>query len=146
MIAHRLETRPNEPSVKFYRTIAVTFLIVAVGLFGLVILLTTKSATITILAKNDASVVNLTLTLTPNPTPGTSATIAGTVSSSVRSFSASFQPTGNQSVDAIAGGDVILYNTQNSAQTLVKTTRLLTPAGVQFRLKNTITIPANGQI
>ena len=145
MIAHRFETRPNEPSVKFYRTIAVTFLIIAVGLFGLVILLTTKNATITILAKNDASVVNIALTISPHPASDATATIAGTVSSSIQAFTATFQPTGTQTTDAVATGNVIIYNQQNTTQALVKTTRLLTPNGILFRLKNNITIPAGGQ-
>lgn len=45
-----------------------------------------------------------------------------------------------------AAGKVTLINTSDSAQPLVATTRLLSEEGVLFRLKESTTVPANGDI
>ncbi len=49
-------------------------------------------------------------------------------------------------IDAIATGKVTLYNQRPVAQTLVATTRLLSPQNILFRLKNKVTIPANSSL
>ncbi len=50
-----------------------------------------------------------------------------------------------QTIDSQATGKVIIYNQRPVSQTLVATTRLLTPQGVLFRLKNKVIIPPHSQ-
>ena len=45
-----------------------------------------------------------------------------------------------------AEGKVLIYNKQNREQVLIQNTRLLTPEGILFRMKNREVIPANGEL
>ncbi|MFA7653760.1 MAG: hypothetical protein WCX97_01820 [Candidatus Magasanikbacteria bacterium] len=147
MIAHRLQTQQPEPSVKFYRTIAISFLVLTVVLLGVVVFITTKKATITILAKDDIKNVNLNVNLVKG-TPSTvdTGSVTGWVTSSVFAWTEKYHPTGNKVVEGVASGEVTIYNKTGVSQSLVKTTRLLSPNGILFRLSDRVTIPANGEI
>ena len=61
------------------------------------------------------------------------------------SFSKEFFPTGNKQVENNAKGKVAIYNKTGSAQTLVKTTRLLSVDGILFRMATAVTVPARGE-
>lgn len=145
MIAHRLQTPPPEsqPSVRFYRTIAVSFLVVTLLLLIFVIFTTTKKATITVLAKKDSKNVSLNVNLANTASPDA---VAGGVTTTVFYWTEKYSPTGNKTMDSIATGEVTLINNTDAPQTLVKTTRLLSTTNVLFRLTDKVTIPANGQI
>ena len=145
MIAHRIQTKQHlEPSVKFYRTVAISFLLITVLLLGMVIFITTKKATIVVVAKDDIKSVNLSVNIAREGKSGES--VSGVVTSTIFAWSEKYSPTGNKSTDTIAAGTVILYNKTNAAQTLVKTTRLITASGILFRLSDRVTVPAMGQI
>ncbi len=145
MITHRMSTHAPEPPVRLYKIIAVSFLIVTVLLLGIVILVTAKTATITILAKDDAKTIALNVDVALNG-GSSKGTVAGVVSSTEFAWSESFSPTGSTTVDQPATGLVTIYNKMSVAQPLVKTTRLLTPDGILFRLSEGTTVPANGQV
>ncbi len=53
---------------------------------------------------------------------------------------------GAEPVPALATGTVTLKNETNVPQPLVATTRLLSEGEVLFRLKNNVTVPANGEV
>ncbi|MCX6779560.1 MAG: hypothetical protein NT034_00035, partial [Candidatus Magasanikbacteria bacterium] len=146
MRVRHTETREPyaQPSVGFYRTIALSFLVLTVVLLGVVVLITSKKATITIMAKEDTRSVNMNVKLSAISDGKDS--IAGTVSSTVVNFSQKYFPTGSKTIEGTAGGEVTLFNKTAEPQTLVKTTRLLTPGGVLFRLSDKVTVPANGEI
>ncbi len=144
MIIHRMETRPApEPPVKFYKTIALSFLVITLFLLSVVIFTTTKKANITIIAKEDTKNVNLIVNVT---TQTDDKSITGMVSSTIFTFSQAYYPTNAKPIDGIAEGQVTIYNKSNTEQPLVKTTRLLTSNNILFRLKDNVTAPANGQI
>lgn len=146
MIVRHVETRPRpEPSVRFYRSIAISFLVLTVVLLGVVVFITSKKATLVILAKEDPKNINLMVNVAANNKDETGQ-IFGSVSSTVFSWSEVFYPTGTKTVTGAAGGEVTIYNKSSTPQTLIKTTRLLNPEGVLFRLSDRVTIPANGQI
>ncbi|TSC83971.1 MAG: Uncharacterized protein G01um101413_774 [Parcubacteria group bacterium Gr01-1014_13] len=145
MITHRVTTKlVPEPSVGFYRTIAGTFLVVALVLLGIIIFFTSKKATIVVVAKTDNKNVNLDISVAKEKTSDSS--IAGLVTTTEFKWSQKYFPTGNKTTTGLAVGSVTLHNDTGAPQTLVKTTRLLTPAGVLFRLSERVIIPANGQI
>ena len=146
MRVRHTETREpySQPSVGFYRTIALSFLVLTVVLLGIVVFVTSKKATITIMAKEDTRSVNMTVKVAA--ATGDKDSIVGTVSSSVINFSQKYFPTGSKTIEGTAGGEVTIYNKTNEAQALVKTTRLLTPSGVLFRLSDKVVVPANGEI
>lgn len=141
----RMETAPApEPPVRFYKTIALCFLFLTVIVLGVVVFITSKKATIVIVSKEDTQTVPLTVSVASSAS-GTAA-IPGMVSSTSFAWSNTYYPTGTKVVEGSATGKVTIYNKSSSAQTLIKTTRLLTNSGVLFRLSDTVNVPASGQV
>jgi len=130
--------------VRFYRTIAITFVIITVALLGVVIFFTAKSATIVIVAKSDNKSVPLSVGVAKEKTAGLS--LSGSVVSKDVWHAEKYFPTGNKRVIGTATGEVILINETPAPQALVKTTRLLTASGTLFRLSEAVTVPARGQV
>ena len=143
MIIHRMSTQAPEPPVRFYKGIALSFLFLTIILLGVVIFITSKKVTITILTKQDPETI--TFTATAGTDQGERA-LGGKVYASAFAYSADFSPTGNTQVDDVAKGKVTMFNKTGGAVTLIKTTRIINADGVLFRLTNQTTIPANGQI
>lgn len=145
MITHRVTTKmAPEPPVRFYRTIAISFLVLTIVLLGIIIFFTSKSATIVIVAKTDSKSVNLNISVEKQL--GDNDSVAGMVTSTSFQLSEKYFPTGDKTIDGLATGEVTITNQTNAAQTLIKTTRLLTPDGILFRLSDRATVPANGQV
>ncbi len=144
MITRRVSTKMSlEPPVRFYRSIAVTFLVLTIVLLGVVVFFTSKKANIVIAAKSDNKNINLSIDIAKSAGVGS---LNGFVTSSEFFWTEKFYPTGNKTVDDIAIGQVTLYNDSAVDQPLVATTRLLTPNKVLFRLVEGVNAPANGQI
>lgn len=146
MITYRLQTQPQspEPPVKFYRTIALSFLAVTIILLGIVVYITSQKASIIIVAKEDNKKVNLTVEV--GPAKQGALTVSGTVTSTVFEHSVSYSTTGNKTTDGIATGEITIYNKGSEEQTLIKTTRFLTKNNILFRLTDRVTVPAGGQV
>lgn len=145
MITHRVTTKlAPEPPVGFYRTIAVSFLIITLALLGVIIFFTSKKATIVVVAKTDNKNINIDINVDRQKTGGLS--IAGLVTTTEFGWSQKYFPTGTKTTKAPAIGLVILHNDTNAVQPLVKTTRLITPEGVMFRLSDRVVVPAHGQV
>jgi hypothetical protein len=145
MITHRVTTKlAPEPPVGFYRTIAVSFLAVTLILLGVIIFFTSKKAIVVVVAKTDNKNINLDINVERQKTGGLS--IAGIVTTTEFGWTQKYFPTGNKKMERSAVGSVVLHNETNTAQPLVKTTRLLTPTGVLFRLSDRVVVPANGQV
>ncbi len=131
------------PSPKFYRVIATTFLIATVLLVIFVVFLTGGKATISLKLKPQTVKANTNLMVMEKPASGQ---VGGLALGIVVAGEKIFSPSGGAEVPGSATGEVILYNKTNSAQTLIATTRLLSPDGVLFRLTKSTNVPANGQI
>jgi len=145
MIVRRVETRPApEPPVRFYRTIAVSFLAITIILLGVVIFFTSKKADITIITKNDNKNINMAVFVEKDHYGANS--ITGVVTTTIVRWSEKYYPASFKTIESPAEGEVIIYNKTNIPQILVKTTRLLTPDGILFRLSEKVTVPANGEI
>lgn len=143
MIIHRMSTQAPEQPVRFYKGIALSFLFLTIILLGVVIYITSKKVTITVLTKQDQESVTFSATA---GTESGEKSIGGKVYTATFAYSADFSPTGNSQVEDVARGKAVVYNKTGAAVTLVKTTRLLSESGVLFRLTDQINIPANGQV
>lgn len=130
--------------VRFYKAVAITFLVLTLGLLALIAFMSAKRASITILTKSEPVDVSFPVEV------GTAAdgAIPGSVSSTVITFEQSFTPrtTTTTASGAGNGGSVMLINDSVSEQPLVATTRLLAPNGVLYRLAKGVTVPAKGSI
>ena len=145
MITHRVTTKlAPEPTVRFYRTIAISFLIVTLALLAVIIFFTSKKAVIVVVAKTDNKNVNLDINVAKQKIDGL--TIVGIVTTTEFKWTQKYFPTGNKTTDGLAVGSVTLYNETGVAQPLVKTTRLLTTAGILFRMADRVVVPAKGQV
>jgi len=148
MRVRHTETRAqfSEPSVNFYRTIALSFLVITVGLLATVIFITSRKVSVTILAKEDTRDVNLTVPVSVHEQEKSNGSIEGTVSSTVINYNEKYFPTGSKTIEGVATGEVTIFNKTSEIQVLVKTTRLLSEGNVLFRLSDKVSVPANGQV
>lgn len=149
MVPRRQQTNPTmEQPVRLYKFIALTFLLITIALLGVIVLMSTKRAVITI--ESRPSPVNTTTKIAVGPASGGTdsrpGAIAGQVASARVSETATFQPTGTREEPAIATGTVKIHNETNGAQALVRTTRLLSESGVLFRLDQRVLVPAGGTV
>lgn len=134
---------PSEQPVRFYKLIALTFLFITLALLGTIIFMSSKRAAITIITKSEPIEVSETVTL---GTTSTEVLVPGFVTTTVVEYEKMFSPEGSTSEDAEAVGEVIIINETAAAQPLIATTRVLSKENVLFRLKNGVTVPANGSI
>ncbi|PIT88398.1 MAG: hypothetical protein COU29_01250 [Candidatus Magasanikbacteria bacterium CG10_big_fil_rev_8_21_14_0_10_36_32] len=145
MITRRLSTRPiPPPPVRLYRTVALTFLFITIVLLGFVIFAMLKKTEIIIMAREDTKSVKTIITAEQQKQGVKS--INSIVTSTQFYWLEKYTPTAVKNVPSTSKGQVIIYNKTNENQILVKTTRLLTPNNVLFRLSDRVIIPANGQL
>lgn len=144
MSTYRKQTSlPTEQPVRFYKFVALTFLLLTIFLLSVIMFMSSKRATITIESK--ASPVDITDSIVVGNGEKTGS-IKGQVLSSQVSIEEVFFPTGTQEVEDIATGTIILHNDSNLNQSLIPKTRLLSKDGVLFRMKDRAIVPANGTI
>ena len=132
-----------EQPVRFYKIVAITFLILTLVLFGVIIFMSSKRAVVTIVTKNDVVDISTRIKI---GSVEKGADISGTSTTTMITYKDAFSPTGSKQEEGIATGFVTLHNDSNSSQPLVATTRLLTDDDVLFRLKDRVVVPANGEI
>src|SRR3989338_10969134 len=134
--------RSGGPSLRLYRRIAVSFLVVVILVLLAVVYLSTMRATIHV--KTTAETVKTEFLLDVVKIPTRPTEVRGRVASGVLEKTGTAKPSGDGTamVDAIAHGSVIVQNTSASAQELVIRTRLLSPEGILFRIDDTVYIPA----
>lgn len=139
----RPSARSYDQPVRVYKLIALTFLLITAILFGVILFLSSKRAVITI--ESDTSPVETRTSITVSESP-TATQVPGSIVTVSTSLSQSFSPTGNKEEEGIAEGTVTLTNETSAARTLIATTRLLSPEGVLFRLRDRVSVPANGTV
>lgn len=130
----------DEAPVRFYKFVALTFLLITVVLLSLILFMSSKRATIEITTKESPVDVNLSMEIGPD------AEIPGMIQTATVTTTDFFEPTGDEQVPDIARGTIMIKNTSATAQPLVATTRFLSPDNVLFRLEDGVTVPAGGKI
>lgn len=135
----------QEQPVRFYKFIAVTFLIITLVLFGVIIFMSTKRAVISVVTKSQP--VDITTSVKVGDM-NAGADVAGTSTSTVITLSQAFKPTGTKEVAGRAKATITLQNDSSQSQPLVARTRLESAdkPGQWYRLQEAVTVPANGSI
>lgn len=138
--------RPLSRSLRLYQRIAVSFVVVAFLLLIGVVYLSISRATIKVISEPKTISVNAFADVVANPQDAND--IRGIVNEITLDRSKLFilPAEGARAVEQKAGGYVTLVNGTNNDQPLVATTRLLSETGVLFRLRDFVTVPANGQV
>ncbi len=140
---HRQTSLQNDPPVRFYKFVALSFLIITLVLLGVIVFMSAKRAEITIVPKSTPVDVSTDVDI-GSVTGGDD--VDGIVTSTFVTLTKTFSVTGNHDEPAAATGVVTLHNDTGAAQALVATTRVLSDAGVLFHIKNAVNIPANGKV
>jgi len=141
------KSRRRQPSrtqpVKLYKVIALTFLIVTIILFAVIVLISSKRATINIVTTTTPVDIKTNLTI-----GGTDSvkSVSGRVEQLTVHMDQRFEPSGTKQESGVATGQVTIKNDRAVPQSLVATTRLITPDGILFRLKENVRVPANGSV
>ena len=140
MTPYRKETNgQNEQPVRFYKYVALTFLLVTIILLGIIVFISSKRATVTVITKSDSVEVNEAVVIGDGG-------LNGEIKTQDVDLTLAFKPTEVKEEQSIAIGFVTLHNDSGANQPLVATTRLLTSGGILFRLKDRVTVPAGGTI
>ncbi len=132
----------NAP-VRFYKIVALSFLLLTIILLGVIVFMSSKRATITITTKPEP--IDVSNQVEVGGAVGERDSL-GKATTTVVTYSKTFQPTGDKELPGVAFGMVTLHNDSDAAQALIATTRLLTSQDVLFRLKNKVTVPARGTV
>ena len=138
----------NNPPHNSYKHISIIFMFLAVLLILGVTYLVLSKVTITLYPSNEKITHEFNLLIYQDLPPNTNNYPAtqGKIISTTDEINQNFSVNNGTSIDAIATGEVTLYNNRDTAQPLVATTRLLTPNNILFRLKEKIIIPAKSTI
>lgn len=143
MMTRRLST-PHESggSVRFYKIITFVFLFVTVSLLGVIIFMTTKHATVVVVADEEAK--NTQFAVKISSSGYDSQTVRGAVTTTTFFWSKTYHPVGTKTVEGTSRGRLTIHNDTDAPLTLIPKTRFITTEGVLFRLKNRTTISARG--
>lgn len=132
----------HTPPIRFYKIVAISFLALTLILLGVVMFMSAKRASITIITKPDPIDITERLAIGNVSDPMITAVVTTTFVTRTEKF----MPTGSKTEDGTARGIVTIYNDSSSDQPLVATTRLLSKENVLFRLENRVVVPARGSI
>lgn len=138
-------SRPPAVHVGLYWKIAASLAVLSALVLIFVFYLIFAKATITLVPKAQALEAAARLRVDSNA--NVAGAVRGTYKREEISVSRTVPVSGEgKSIEAAATGAVTLFNTTDAAQALVATTRLLSPDGVLFRLKNQARVPAGGRV
>jgi hypothetical protein len=140
---------PPEQAVKrplhIYRKISVSFIIVALGLLGIISYYSLVKVVITVEPKSEKINNNLVVDIfDENNTDVKDGSVVGIVRQIEVEQSKEFSATGANILGEEAVGTVKIVNNYTKNQPLVASTRLLSADNKLFRIKDTVNVPANG--
>jgi len=143
---HEPDREDLRPAVRtgMYRKIVVGFVALALIVGALVMYVAYAQATITVHPRRASVSTERVLTVTR--TPQGAEEVAGDVAEVTVAGERTGTPSEATVTDGIATGFVTLINESNEDQTLVPTTRLLTPDGTLFRIRARVNVPAKGRL
>lgn len=143
----------NAPVIKhksfgLYRKIAYGFMFFTVVLLTAIFYLSFVKVSITIIPKQESISDNLTVDVYDSSIDiaETSNSINGVVATNEVEETKKYPSTGKEVIGEEAVGKVFIINDYNKNQSLVATTRLLTPDNKLFRIRNTVNVPAGGSV
>ena len=125
-----------------YRRIVISFLLATITVVLLILYYTLGRAYITLEISSENEVVESVLTAGNY----NEADLRSTILISEQTKEETFRAKGTGVKEDKASGQVTIYNTNTSAQTLIASTRLLTTTNVLFRLNQQVVVPAGGQV
>ena len=135
--------RAPQQHIAMYRRIATGFLVLTALMIGLVAYVVLTRASVVVLSKQEKQQADFVVDVAAKADAGE---VPGLVFDEAGTLEQKFPATSVVKIDAPAEGRVKIGSSLFRAQTLVATTRLLTPDGVLFRIKKTVVVPAGGSV
>ncbi len=134
-----------QPSSSFpsFKKIATGFIVLAVILLAFIIYFSFAKATITLTVDEEPKTLSLDLTVSAT---STNTDLNEQLVEQELEITQNFEVNNFKEEKGIATGEIKIINNSNNNQTLVKTTRFLSPTEILFRLSDTIIVPANKEI
>ncbi|MBI4133744.1 hypothetical protein HY478_03955 [Candidatus Uhrbacteria bacterium] len=133
------------PPSRLYRRLAFSFLGAVIALLGVVLYYSFAEVTVIVKPRREALTATLILEVSEEPLEDTlHGRVRETVLVETRTFPLAGE--GGAVVEVPATGRVIIANETSRDQPLVRTTRLLSPELVLFRIAETVTVPARGEV
>lgn len=128
-----------------YRNIAVTFLGLTLVVIGVVVWMSSVKATVLVKVKRDSAKIDSVVDIAKEPEQGElhGRVVEGTFDN-IQEFKITEQTASAE--DSVATGRVRITNNYSKAQTLVKTTRLVTADGKLFRINATVNVPSSQSV
>jgi hypothetical protein len=144
-----MSKRLLEVPAKSYKRIAIVFLVLSFLLLGTIAYFSLARVNIIVVPQSELVVTNFKATVGGSESRGLDQPqdnkIAGEVVTTEVEVSEIFDVKASQTIPAKAEGQVSLINNLSTQQTLVVNTRLLSPAGIIFRLTERQLIPPGGR-
>lgn len=134
--------------VNTYKKIAFNFLFLVIILAALIIYFVFYKVEIIITPIKEDISVNFIVDIqdTKDGLNESEDVLAGAVNETELEGEKEFLSTGTKQVFSKMTGEVTIINKENVAQPLIATTRLLSPDNILFRIKDTVTVPAQGEV
>ena len=143
--AHGVDREGLRPVVRtgMYRKIALGFAVLAVLVGALVMYVVYAHATVLVYPQKAEIKTEQDLTVAADAQQGD---VPGQIAEVTVAGERTEAPSQSTTADGVAVGQVTIVNQTGNDQTLIATTRLLTPEGVLFRLKSRVNVPAHGSV
>ena len=137
------EFRLPPTHLALYRRLATAFVLMALTVAGLVFYTVFSRAEVIVLSSQDEVRAEFIADVSASPS---GSDIAGLAVARTESLKRSFPVAAVSEADTHANGRVVIRSRLYRAQTLIATTRLLTPDGRLFRLKEGVEVPPMGEV
>src|SRR3989338_2203431 len=135
MFFHRTE----QPRMEFYRKVAVSFVILAIAVVGVVFYISFSWATIILTSKEELRKESISVRIAEH-TNDEQGIIPGRIHTQELEAEGTFTPQLTASIPQKAQGIITLINITSKSQVLRETTRLLAPSGELFRTTEFVTV------
>lgn len=133
----------RQPSIGVYRRISTLFVVLTLGMLCFAAYIIFSKATVVVLSEPTDVSGEIIVDIAREPVAGE---VPGMVYQHEASLSRTFSATSVVTVETHAEGTVRIISSLYRAQTLIPSTRLVTPDGILFRLKDRVVVPALGSV
>ena len=140
------KVKAQPKSIGLYRKISLFFIALTVLLLGSIFYFYFVSLTVEVVPKKERKSDNISFVVraTGATVPANKESIEGAVEQIPIKEEGKFQATGAEILGREITGKAIIYNNKGDKQVLIATTRLMSPEGKVYRIKERVEIPPNG--
>jgi hypothetical protein len=144
----KLKEKKKTNSFGIYKKIAISFIILTIALVGLIFYFSFAKVSIVLIPNQEmvSDSIKFNVFDQSQESLAGSEDVVGVIKQIAVGLEKEYQATGREVLGEEVVGTVTIINNYTKNQPLVATTRLLSPDGKLFRTKNTVNVPAGGEI